>query len=1159
MGSTDEIRRQRVRRLVVEVLPPLLHRRTTPLEVSALFVKGEPIAPAEGLAGAYEPFGVGQPLGGPWSTTWLRFTGRVPSDWRGESVAALIDLGYHALVGFGAEGLVFSGGRPVQGLNFLHDTITVASPAEGGEPVELHVEAAANPYVPWGGVTWPLLAPDYGGEPVCRLERADLAAVDTELLEAYHDLSVLFELASAVGLGDPRCSEILVALDRACLSVDHTDVRASLLAARPLWQGLLEDSGAPKSAPPSSKAPPSSTHVVTAVGHAHIDTAWLWPVRETRRKCARTFATALRLIGEHPDYVFCCSQAAQHAFVEEDHPELFARMVAAVASGRFEPVGSMWVEPDTNLPSGESLVRQLVYGKRYFLERYGVETSECFLPDAFGFSGNLPQILASAGVKRFLTQKLSWNEVDRFPHHSFWWEGIDGTRVLAHFPPADTYNGQMVASELLHGVRSFAEHGHSGRSLYLYGHGDGGGGPSEAMLARYRRLRALPARLGIGAEIELGTVGAFFGALEGEIEASERLTDATGAAAGTVATAHAGGRGGLPVWVGELYLEHHRAVQTTAARVKRGNRRCEELLREAELWLAAEGSGSAASGSGAGASYPRDELEGLWKKLLLHQFHDILPGSGIHWVAEDGEAAHEEIGAAAGALTAGACSRIARRIGARGGSIVCFNATSHARAGIVEIELPDGAEHEAVAIATGGSSGAVSPCSPLQRGTGGRAIFVAEVPGCGWSTYELTGAPHASAAPPDPANARPDAATGGIWLDNGLVSVHVDGNGHLSSILDHRLGRDLLPPGERGNVLQLHDDFPNDSDAWDVSLGAFERATEIAGLDSLDIVESGPVRARVRVSRSFGGSMITQDISLVAGSARVEVACEVDWHERHKFLKVAFPVAVHAASASYEIAFGHLSRPTHSNTSWDAARFEVPAHRWADLSEAGFGVALLNDCKYGYDVRSNVLRLSLLRGPTWPDPEADQGGHRFSYAILGHRGLAVDAMTVTDEAEALNMAIRPVLRPEPQPSEAPVGLPPSEAGPVLPAECSVVGCEGAMVSCVKRADGYDGIVLRIFEPTGGRSRVAIRSDLFALQGALPLDVLERSLSKLSRPSPLSPPEAPPPPECAEVPAPPPQPAGAIHADDAGEIHLSLRAFELTTLRLEERHSVADAS
>jgi alpha-mannosidase len=1097
VGNEGDIQRRRIRRLVREVVFPLLYPETAPLEVAGHFVRGEPIEASEAYGREFKPFSVGQPWGGAWSTAWFRLSGTVPEAWAGKHVVARIDLGYRGMVGFGGEGLLWDGENPVQGINPRHNETTITPAAAGGEAVELHLEAAANPYVPWGGIEWPLLLPDYEGAPLYRLERAELAVHDRELEDAWNDLRVLSELAEALGAGDYRSIEIVRTLDKVALALDLGDVRSSVLAQRPVWQPLLAASA------------PAHSHVATAVGHAHIDSAWLWPIRETRRKCARTFSSAIALMDEEPDFVFVCSQAQQHAWMQEDYPSLFARMKEKAAGGQFEPVGSMWVEPDTNLPSGESLVRQLVFGKRFFLQHYGIETHDCWLPDAFGYSANLPQILQSAGVRFFLTQKLSWNEIDRFPHHSFWWEGIDGSRVLAHCPPTDTYNGEFQVAQLLKGQRDFAQHGISGRSLYAYGYGDGGGGPTRAMLDSFRRLKDLDGL----PKVELGTVAGFFQSVEADALAADEALSAS--RPGTVATAHAAGAGGLPVWVGELYLEKHRAVQTTQAHVKLGNRRSEELLREAELWAVV----------GLPGDTPRGELERAWRLVLLHQFHDMLPGSSIHWVHEDSEADYANVRIIAEDVIERACGGIAARVGGGDGvgvgtcAVLVFNAGSHDRADLVELDRAalagTGLEVDAPLVAT--VAGSPESSQPVQLLADGRLGWLASVPGCGWARYELEPAAAATSGL-TPATVVSEA--GGFVLSNGHLTARIESDGTLSSLRDDSTGRELITPGMQGNVFQLHHDLPNDADAWDVDPGTFARAVELREAESIEVVEDGPVRVAIRVVHRFGSSRLSQDIRLTAGGRRIEFATEVEWEERHRFLKVAFPLAVRAPSATYEVQFGYVERPTHANTSWDAARFEVPAQRWADLSEPGCGAALLNDCKYGYDIRGSVMRLSLLRGPTWPDPDADKGSHRFSYALMPHGGLASalgSPGSVVDEAEGFNLRLRPVPVPATAAAEA------SGAGSSLPPRASVVEVDGAMVSSIKRADDNDDVIVRLFEPAGSHGHARVRlghGGLSPIAAAACTDALERELY------------------AAEV--------GA-----AGDVELELRPFELVTLKLTE--------
>ncbi len=1072
MSSDSGVRRERIKRLLSEIIWPATHPRSAPLSIAISRLPGEPVPPE--LAGTltFSPFRVGETWGGAWSTAWFRAAGEIPGDFEGSHVVARVDLGYRGQTGFGGEALLFDGPTPRQGLNPKHNTIEITSSAVPGERVELLIEAAANPAQQEGPLEWPLLMPDYDGHPLYRLRQFDLAVEDDEMMAVLFDWTVLVELADSLGHAHRRSIEILRCLDDVARGVDLSDVRRSITAHRERWRELLETPTGPRA------------HEVTAVGHAHIDSAWLWPVRETRRKCARTFSTAIRMMEQDPDYVFVCSQAQQHAWMEQHYPTLFEQMKRHVADGQLEPVGSMWVEPDTNLPSGESLARQLVFGKRFFLDRYGVETVDCWLPDAFGYSGALPGILAAAGVRRFFTQKLSWNETNTFPHHTFWWEGIDGSRVLAHCPPTDTYNGEFAVAQLLEGERRFAQHGISSRSLYVYGYGDGGGGPTTEMLARARRVRdldPLPA-------VRLGTSRSFFDALEAEAEASDRAADE--AAPGTVRTAHAPGPGGLPVWSGELYLERHRGVQTTQAQGKLGNRRSESLLREAECWVAAALEGEAANEAMA-------ELVGAWQSVLLLQFHDILPGSSIHWVHDDAEVTYGEVADVANDVIARAADRLVQGVGpvasASGslGSMVVLNAATYERHEVVEVDVAG------LGLA-GTPRSAVAPdgsCLPVQLASNGVVLVSARVPGCGYARYEL------SSEPPT-ADVDHRAEIAGRRLSNGLVAVTIDDDGLITSLEDLVRDREAVEPGERANMFQLHHDLPNHFDAWDVDPGTFDRAVDQCRAASVEVLEEGPLRVSVRVTRPLGGSSrIVQDIRLSAGSGLVEFATEVDWQERHRFLKVAFPLALRARHASYEIQFGHLERPTHANTSWDAARFEVPAQRWASLDEPGFGVALINDCKYGYDVRRNVMRLSLLRGPGWPDPEADVGTHRFRYALYCHDRLD----DVVSRAEAFNLPLRVVDGRT------------ADAG--APAAGALVRLEGASLSAVKLADDGSGdLVVRFYEHAGAHGSAVIAAD--GVTGATRADLLERPLGDL--------------------------------AVDEGRLRVALRPFELVTARLRRR-------
>ncbi|MGW6510451.1 alpha-mannosidase, partial [Streptomyces niveus] len=540
----------RLERALRQFIRPAQYAARTPLALSVWEVPGEPVPVGQALQGTYAPFETGTPWGPPWSTSWFRLEGIVPDAYAGRRVEVVVDPGFTGEgPGFQAEGMVYdAAGVPIKGVHPRNRHIPVGSPATGGEEVHLLLEAAANPSMP--GDFTPSALGDVttaGDSPLYTFAAADIAVLDENVWHLVLDIEVLSELMAELPVDRSRRHEILRALESMLDALDLHDVAGTAVAARAELAGVLASPAAP------------SAHRVSAAGHAHIDSAWLWPLRETVRKASRTFANVTALAEEYPELVFACSQAQQYAWVKEHQPHIWERIKKAVADGTWSPVGSMWVESDANMPGGEALARQLVHGTRFFREELGVETEEIWLPDSFGYTAAFPQLAKLAGVKWFLTQKLSWNQSNKMPHHTFWWEGIDGTRVFTHFPPVDTYNAQFHASELAHAERNFADKGRASRSLVPFGWGDGGGGPTREMLEKARRLKSLEG----SPRVEIEKPSAFFAAAEEEYGAK------------------------APVWSGELYLELHRATYTTQAKTKQGNRRSEHLLREAELWATA--------------------------------------------------------------------------------------------------------------------------------------------------------------------------------------------------------------------------------------------------------------------------------------------------------------------------------------------------------------------------------------------------------------------------------------------------------------------------------------------------------------------------------------------------------------------------------------------
>jgi len=985
----------RARALLADIVEPAVFGPRATLTVTARHLPGEPLSYDDALAGPFEPFDVGGAWGPMWGTTWFHLQGAVPAAWAGEEVALRFEMTTPA------EGLLWRDGAPMVGLSWLRHDVVLRRRAEALEAVDLYVEAAANPPVPAhdAQVDWPLLLPDPQGRPGFELLRCELAVRRREVYSLACDLRTVLELAEAAEATGTDFS-LLEPLALVLGAIDIDDVAGTVEPARDALATVLGRRSAP------------DVHRISAVGHAHIDTAWLWPMREVARKCARSFANAVTLMEEYPDFEFICSAARHLAWVEERYPGLFDRIRDRVAAGQFQPVGGMWVEADCNVTSGESLVRQIVHGQRWYLSRFGHECREMWLPDGFGFPASLPQILAEAGMGWFVTQKLCWNEVNRFPHHTFWWQGLDGTRVRAHFPPADTYNGDMSLPELL---RAPAVPGAGVRSLYPFGHGDGGGGPTRDMVEAAHRAGDLAG----APRVAMESLADFFAAVEADPAP-------------------------LPVWAGDLYLEKHRGTFTSQAAVKLGNRRGELALAAAELWSTVRPDG---------AAWPADDLDRAWKLLLVNQFHDILPGSSIHWVYRDAATDHAEVQRVGGRLVDESLAALAAAVdtSAAVDPAIVFNDTPYRRRELVGDAMVD-------------------------------------VAAMGYTVVDRA-APVAG----DPVE------VGDGWVSNGLVRIEWDGEGRLTSVWDEEHHREVLAEGHAGNLFHLHHDRPREYDAWDVDRSYLDDFVELSGPVRIDVVEGS-----VRFRREFGSSSIDQTMVLQAGSRRIDFVTDVEWHERHTFLKAAFPVAVHSDHATFEIQFGHVTRATHENTSWEQARFEVCAHRWADLSEAGYGVALLNDCKYGYDVRWNVLRLSLLRAPTAPDPECDQGHHRFTYSLLPHAGDPF-AGGVLEAAAALNTPLTVV----------PVA---SRSGP-LPPSASFVSVDDPafVVVAVKRADDGSGdVVVRGYEAYGGRRRVRLRVAL-PFARASRTDLLERPRHDLSV--------------------------------DGDEVPLSLRPFELVTLRL----------
>lgn len=1006
------------------------------IDVRYTYDQQNPILIEELASRQWLPIHEGTRWGELWGSAWFHMTGVVPNSHRGNQVVALIDVG--------SEACVFRNERPYQGLTDERSgegrvgrkrRVHMFSSAVGGEDVSLLVEAGAN------------AINGYEGHNRFVLRQAQLAVLRADYEQLALDLEFLLELVAALPPADVRGRRVLRGLaDAARVWADGHGIAD----VQRICRNLLKSPAA------------ASATTAWSVGHGHLDLAWLWPERETRRKAGRTFATALRLLQTFPDYFFGASQPQIYEWVREDYPALFDEIAKAVADGRWECQGAAWVEPDTNLPSGESLVRQFLYGKRFFRTTFGVDVTNLWLPDAFGYSAALPQIMKLADIEYLVSQKLSWNEINRFPHHTFDWEGIDGSRVRVHFLAADTYNNDNTPGALIAAQERFAQADVSADWLNLFGVGDGGGGPSRRHVEFARRAHDTEG----APKVRMSTARAFFDTIA-DIPASR-----------------------LPLWRGELYLEKHRGTYTTQAEIKRLNRRIEHAIHDCEFLSVLSGCDQ------------RERLCMVWKSALMQQFHDILPGSSIARVNREARRRMTVDLATVADLTRESLTAL---FGSEPDTpppgFVVINTLSWERHELVPI--PWSGDHTALLSNESGVA------IPVQREVG-TLLVPLKLPPMGYVTLTVdssktgTTALRQQAAAADEKAAKEHGAEErrrlALWrgsraperpvaidadsglLENSRIRVCLEQDGTIRSIYDkHRRCEALAGAANR---LLLWEDYPYGWDAWDISYYYRETEPEQARLVERGVTENGPLRGVVRQSLSIGRSRITQDIILEAETSLLRIDCKVEWAEDHRQLRVVSEPEVNTDSATYEIQFGVVKRPTHENTSWDAAKFEVPGHRFADFSQADYGFAIVNDSKYGYRAKNGALELTLLRSPSAPDPTADRGIHRFSFAYFPHAGRFEDS-AVLERAHELNSP--PIVRPI-------EGEPAFGSTPFSAFELSN---ETVKLETVKPAEDGAGVILRLYETRGGSPTVVIRSS-WPIRHVEEVNLLEESFTDFVR-------------------------------------------------------------
>lgn len=962
---------------------------------------------------------------------WLEKTITLPKEWkkRGEGLepVGIFDFGltgggYNS----GFEAMLYIDGQIYQAVDSNHKEVFFKE-EHFGRKLRLTFRL-------WSGL-------EGGGEPNelthCYRE-AYLALLDAATDDLYYLSDMVLDTVKTLSKNSTEYYELLQALDDAYFLIDWSEpgserfyetVKEAADALNASIEGMEKHSGVQ----------------VSCIGHTHIDTAWLWRLRHTREKVSRSFSSVLRLMERFPEYYFLHTQPQQYAYIKEDFPELYAQIKEKVKEGRWEIDGGMWVEADCNIPSGESLTRQFLQGRKFMLEEFGKEPEYLWLPDVFGYSWALPQILKKSGIHTFMTTKISWNQYNHLPNDTFWWKGIDGSTVLTHFmttpnpgQPKEmfyaTYNGLPTAETVQGAWDKYQDKRVNQDILFAYGYGDGGGGVNRDMLERIRRLERIP---GIP-HVKTTKAGDYFRKLQETVKHAKQP---------------------LATWDGEMYLEFHRGTYTSQGYNKKKNRRMEELYRKAE-WLTV-------TNALAEGSLPAAEQESLtegWKIVLTHQFHDIIPGSSIREVYEDSVVNYKK----AEDIADGVIGRFyEKNLFSEENTISILNAAGEERSGMVWIPY----RHLS---SLRNEEGFPVEVQPEKDGTW---IYAENVPAMGVAYFKI---PKEQSAETEEktcahiAQFEDDAVS--MTVETAYYRIALNRDGQLVALFDKENGCPVLEEGARGNVLQLFEDKPMNFDAWDIDMYYYQKMEEIGSPACREVVENGALRAVIRQKWNFRQSCITQDMIVHARDRRIDFKTHVDWQETHKLLKAAFPVDIRSTYATYDVQYGNVRRPNNSNTSWERARFESVAHRWVDLSEHGYGVSLLNDCKYGHDIHDNVIRISLLKAATYPDYAADKGEHDFTYSLLPHTGDFVAGKTV-QEAFDLN-----------QPMEALEGVlrMPTEVGK------GMVRLTGAHVEldALKKSEDGTLLVLRFHEYAGEKGKVSVDTG-FCVKAYAESDLMER--------------------------------------------------------------------
>ncbi|WP_195987495.1 alpha-mannosidase [Clostridium sp. D53t1_180928_C8] len=954
---------------------------------------------------------------------WFRTSVTVPQEFEGQVLALDIYAFEEGWDAVNPQFILYVNGEHIQGLDINHREVILTNNAKAGDVYEIDLHS-------YTGRTWDK-----------RLTlNASLVTIDLAARDLYFNLQVPVWSCEKIDEDDKRRIDMLLVLNDAINLLDLRKVfskeyNESIKKANEFLEVEFYE-----------KLCGHEDYVATCVGHTHIDVAWWWTVAQTREKVGRSFSTVLKLMDQYPEYIFMSSQPQLYKFIKEDYPDIYEKIKEKVKEGVWEPEGAMWLEADCNVTSGESLIRQILHGKRFFKQEFNVENEVLWLPDVFGYSAALPQILKKSNVNYFMTTKIAWNQFNKMPYDTFMWKGIDGTEILTHFitttdPNQDkkchftTYNGILHPGSIKGAWDRYQQKEINDDVLVCYGYGDGGGGVSYEMLETGRRMaKGIPGM----PKVKLGNSLDYFKKLEKKVEGNKRL----------------------PRWVGELYLEYHRGTYTSMARNKRDNRISEQLYESTEKVNSLA--------MLLGKEYPAENINKNWENILLNQFHDILPGTSIKKVYDVTDEEYKRIIGSGKEMLADGINYIAENISLNNKSVVVFNTLGFDRDDIVEFEVPSDINMPAVL-----DGNEEIECQLIDDG---KAIFFAKgIPANGHKAFEIIEATKSSST---------NLTIEKNYIENKFFDIKINEEGNITSIIDKKSNREVLKEGQTANVLQAFEDKPMDYDNWDIDIYYDEKMWLVNDVQHIEVIERGNVRSTLEIKRKFQDSTIIQKVYIYNDIPRIDFDTNIDWKESQVLLKAAFPVDINSNEATYEIQYGNVKRPTHRNTSWDEARFEVCGHKWVDLSEGNYGVSLMNNSKYGHDILDGVMRLTLLKSGILPNTTSDQEVHNFIYSIYPHTGDYKDAGTVK---MAYNLNVPLYSKVE----EAHEGSLESKSSLVK------VDKDNVIIEVIKKAEDSDELVIRMYECHNMRTNVILEM-ISEIESVKECNLMETDLSELSK-------------------------------------------------------------